>query len=219
MLGPACPVALGVRDGIVRFSDRRLRAPATSFHLWMRDTTRFRVLHLDGRGRQAVPRGRRRRARRAARRPRTSALADHRARRSAESACASSRSTPVTAATTSARAARASVLEKNVNARDRSRARRSSTEHVGVTRLLTRDGDYFIPLRERYRIAETDEGRPVHQHPRQLVASVAARGSGTEVYFLSLRGASDQADAGPRRRRERRRHGGRRPVAGRRRTR
>lgn len=62
----------------------------------------------------------------------------------------------------------------------------------GIRASLTRDGDTFIPLRERYHIAERAKA--------DLFISIHANssphrggGSGTEVYFLSLRGASDQA--------------------------
>jgi N-acetylmuramoyl-L-alanine amidase len=63
----------------------------------------------------------------------------------------------------------------------------------GMRGVLTRDGDYFIPLHERYRIAEkmkADLFVSIHANssPRR------GGGKGTEVYFLSLRGASDQAD-------------------------
>jgi N-acetylmuramoyl-L-alanine amidase len=64
----------------------------------------------------------------------------------------------------------------------------------GVRAVLTRDGDYFIPLRERYRIAErmrADLFISIHANSSKRRGG----GSGTEVYFLSLRGASDQADA------------------------
>ena len=60
--------------------------------------------------------------------------------------------------------------------------------------MLTRDGDYFIPLRERYHAAErmkADIFISIHANSTRRRGS----GSGTEVYFLSLRGASDQADA------------------------
>ncbi|HET7226009.1 MAG TPA: N-acetylmuramoyl-L-alanine amidase, partial [Candidatus Eisenbacteria bacterium] len=62
----------------------------------------------------------------------------------------------------------------------------------GIRASLTRDGDTFIPLRERYHIAErakADLFISIHANssPRR------GGGSGTEVYFLSLRGASDQA--------------------------
>ncbi len=62
----------------------------------------------------------------------------------------------------------------------------------GVRGVLTRQGDYFVPLRERYRSAEKMNA--------DVFISVHANSSpkwrrydrGTEVYFLSLRGASDQ---------------------------
>jgi N-acetylmuramoyl-L-alanine amidase len=64
---------------------------------------------------------------------------------------------------------------------------------AGIKGALTRDGDYFIPLTERYRMAERMKA--------DLFISIHANSSrrrgrqnkGTEVYFLSLRGASDQA--------------------------
>jgi N-acetylmuramoyl-L-alanine amidase len=64
----------------------------------------------------------------------------------------------------------------------------------GIRGVLTRDGDYFIPLQERYRIAEkmkADVFVSIHANSSRRRGS----GSGTEVFFLSLRGASDQADA------------------------
>lgn len=63
----------------------------------------------------------------------------------------------------------------------------------GVKALLTRDGDFFIPLRERYHIAEkakADLFVSIHCNSSRR----RGRGSGTEVYFLSLKGATDQAD-------------------------
>ncbi len=64
----------------------------------------------------------------------------------------------------------------------------------GVRTLLTRSGDWFIPLRERYRIAEkarADVFISIHCNSSRRRGA----GSGAEVFFLSLRGASDQADA------------------------
>ncbi|OGF13743.1 MAG: hypothetical protein A2W00_03720 [Candidatus Eisenbacteria bacterium RBG_16_71_46] len=64
----------------------------------------------------------------------------------------------------------------------------------GVKAVLTRDRDYFIPLRDRYRLAEkmrADVFISIHANSSRRRGS----GSGSEVYFLSLRGASDQADA------------------------
>lgn len=64
----------------------------------------------------------------------------------------------------------------------------------GVRAVLTRDGDYFIPLHDRYRLAEkmkADVFVSIHANSSRRRNT----GSGTEVYYLSLRGASDQADA------------------------
>jgi N-acetylmuramoyl-L-alanine amidase len=63
----------------------------------------------------------------------------------------------------------------------------------GIRPVLTRDGDYFIPLRDRYRLAEkvkADLFISIHANSSRR----RGRGNGTEVYFLSQRGASDQAD-------------------------
>lgn len=84
------------------------------------------------------------------------------------------------------------VLEKSVNL-GVARALVSTLNGIpGIKAVLTRDGDYFIPLRERYRAAErmkADLFISIHANSSRRRGS----GSGTEVYFLSLRGASDQA--------------------------
>lgn len=67
-------------------------------------------------------------------------------------------------------------------------------EVPGIRALLTRSGDWFIPLRERYQIAEkakADVFISIHCNSSRRRGS----GSGSEVYFLSQRGAGDQADA------------------------
>jgi N-acetylmuramoyl-L-alanine amidase len=64
----------------------------------------------------------------------------------------------------------------------------------GVQGVLTRDGDYFIPLHDRYRIAErmkADVFISIHANSSRRWTR---RDHGSEVYFLSLTGASDQAD-------------------------
>ena len=64
----------------------------------------------------------------------------------------------------------------------------------GIKAVLTRNGDFFIPLTERYRIAErmkADVFISIHCNSSRR----RGRGSGSEVFFLSLKGASDQADA------------------------
>ena len=87
-----------------------------------------------------------------------------------------------------------SIREKNVTlAVAKALAAELSTQ-PGVRTLLTRDGDWFIPLRERYRIAEkakADVFISIHCNSSRRRGA----GNGSEVYFLSLRGASDQADA------------------------
>jgi N-acetylmuramoyl-L-alanine amidase len=86
------------------------------------------------------------------------------------------------------------VLEKNVNLAIARALAVELGQVPGVRAVLTRDRDYFIPLRERYHIAEkvkADLFISIHANSTRRRGS----GSGTEVYFLSLRGATDQADA------------------------
>ncbi len=84
------------------------------------------------------------------------------------------------------------LLEKNTNL-GVARALVSAMNDIpGIKAALVRDGDYFIPLRERYRAAErmkADLFISIHANSSRRRGS----GSGTEVYFLSLRGASDQS--------------------------
>jgi N-acetylmuramoyl-L-alanine amidase len=61
----------------------------------------------------------------------------------------------------------------------------------GFKAYLSRDGDYFIPLRKRIEIAErrnADAFVSIHAN-----ASRSRSARGTEVYFLSLSGATDEA--------------------------
>ena len=61
----------------------------------------------------------------------------------------------------------------------------------GFQARLSRDGDYFIPLRKRIQIAErhnADAFVSIHAN-----ASKSRSARGTEVYFLSLSGATDEA--------------------------
>lgn len=64
-------------------------------------------------------------------------------------------------------------------------------KNPGVTVILTRTGDYDVPLRDRYRAAEryqADAFVSVHMNSAR-----GRNGSGSEVYFLSLQSASDEA--------------------------
>lgn len=86
------------------------------------------------------------------------------------------------------------VYEKNVTLAIAKALAEDLNKQPGVTALLTRDSDYFIPLRERYRMAEKTKADlfiSIHCNSSKRRGS----GSGTEVFFLSLKGASDQADS------------------------
>ncbi len=86
------------------------------------------------------------------------------------------------------------VLEKNVTLAIARALADELNKVAGIRAILTRDSDFFIPLRERYGIAEkarADLFVSIHCNSSRR----RGRGSGTEVYFLSLKGASDQADA------------------------
>ena len=85
------------------------------------------------------------------------------------------------------------VLEKNVTLAVATALAAEINKIKGLRALLTRDSDYFIPLHQRYKIAEqahSDLFISIHCNSSRRRGS----GSGTEVYFLSLKGASDQAD-------------------------
>jgi N-acetylmuramoyl-L-alanine amidase len=86
------------------------------------------------------------------------------------------------------------VIEKTVTLAVARALADELNETPGVRAVLTRNGDYFIPLRERYRIAErmkADVFVSIHANSSKRRGA----GNGTEVYFLSLGGASAQADA------------------------
>jgi N-acetylmuramoyl-L-alanine amidase len=64
----------------------------------------------------------------------------------------------------------------------------------GVSGFLTRTGDYFVPLRKRIDIArrlQADVFISIHCN-----ASRNREATGTEIYFLSLTGATDEASRG-----------------------
>lgn len=85
------------------------------------------------------------------------------------------------------------VLEKNVTLAVAQELAGQLNKIPGVRALLTRDSDFFIPLRQRFKIAEqarADLFISIHCNSSRRRGS----GSGTEVYFLSLKGASDAAD-------------------------
>lgn len=86
------------------------------------------------------------------------------------------------------------VLEKDVVLAIAKEVVKALESVPGVKGVLTRNGDYFIPLQERYRLAErmkADVFISIHANS----SARRGRGNGTEVYFLSTKGASDQAVA------------------------
>ena len=94
---------------------------------------------------------------------------------------------------TGARGARG-VLEKDVVLAIAKEVVKALESVPGVKGVLTRNNDYFIPLRERYRLAEqmkADVFISIHANS----SARRGRGNGTEVYFLSTKGATDQAVA------------------------
>jgi N-acetylmuramoyl-L-alanine amidase len=86
------------------------------------------------------------------------------------------------------------VLEKHVTLAIAKNLVEELNKVTGLRAVLTRDSDFFIPLTERYQIAEkakADLFISIHCNSSRR----RGHGSGTEVFFLSLKGASDQADA------------------------
>lgn len=86
------------------------------------------------------------------------------------------------------------TYEKNITLAVARKLAAELSQIPGVQPLLTRESDYFIPLRERYRIAErakADLFISIHCNSSRRRGA----GSGSEVFFLSLKGATDQADA------------------------
>lgn len=84
------------------------------------------------------------------------------------------------------------VYEKHVTLGIAQRLADEINKIPGLRALLTRDGDYFIPLRQRYQIAEkarSDLFISIHCNSSKRRGA----GSGSEVFFLSLKGANDQS--------------------------
>jgi N-acetylmuramoyl-L-alanine amidase len=185
------PQWLAVGDSVVDSVEVATGRTGARFHLWFSDTTTFRVFTLkpeeDKPFRLVVDVDRPGAA--AAEAQRLAAIAAEKRRERV-------RIVAVDAGhggeDTGARGPRG-VLEKHV-VLGVARALADELNHSpGIRAVLTRDGDYFIPLRDRYRIAEkmkADIFISIHANSSRRRGS----GSGSEVYFLSLRGASDQAD-------------------------
>lgn len=181
-------VADGVVDSVLILAD----ADGARFILWLADTTRFAVFTLDADEDKpfrlvvdVAKRG-------------AEAAEDRRLAQIAErKRAARERLVAVDAGhggeDRGARGTRG-LYEKNVTLAIARMLAEEIDRTPGLRAVLTRDGDYFIPLRERYRKAErmkADVFVSIHCNSSRRRGS----GSGTEVFFLSLKGASDQADA------------------------
>jgi N-acetylmuramoyl-L-alanine amidase len=184
------PAVLLVRDGLVDSVVVVTGRDGARFQVWLDDTTAFRVFSLRAEGdkpfRVVVD----------VTRPGAAAVAD----KALASIAAAKRQQRVRIVAvdaghggddTGARGPRG-VLEKTANLGVARALAEELDRTPGIRAVLVRDGDYFIPLRERYHIAEkakADLFISLHANSSPRRGS----GNGTEVYFLSLRGATDQA--------------------------
>ena len=106
-------------------------------------------------------------------------------------AISSSPSTPATAARTQVPSARTARARRTWSWRSRVNWRSRSTAEPGMKAVLTRSGDYFVPLRDRMRRARAQQA--------DLFVSIHADShrdrsvDGSSVYILSQRGATDEA--------------------------
>jgi N-acetylmuramoyl-L-alanine amidase len=82
------------------------------------------------------------------------------------------------------------LREKDITLRLARKIKEKLDAEPGIKAYLTRNGDYFIPLRKRTKIAKdlgADVFISIHMN-----ASRSRGAFGTEVYFLSLTGATDE---------------------------
>ena len=182
------PEVLGVHDGLVDSvvvaADRR----GARLQVWLRDTTRFRVFTLrpedDKPFRVVVDVTRPGAVTAAGPAPAPAAAKPKRELVVAVDAGHGGEDSGARAAS--------GVLEKQVNLATARALAEELGKVPGIRAVLTRDDDTFIPLHERYRIAEragADLFISLHANSTPRRGS----GSGTEVFFLSLGGATDQA--------------------------
>ena len=192
-VAPGVVTSLRPNDGVV---DSVIAIPGVDgarFHLWFRDSLRFRVFSLPAQNEQPyrvvvdVTNSRGAAAQ-------TEQLASIATKKKKERVRIVAVDAGHGGEDAGARAPRSvGLLEKNVTLAVARALVAELNQTPGVRAVLTRDGDYFIPLRERYHIAEkmkADLFISIHANSTKRRGS----GSGTEVYYLSLRGASDQAD-------------------------
>jgi N-acetylmuramoyl-L-alanine amidase len=190
-LAPSVPSFFAVADSAVDSVQIAVGPEGARFRVWFRDSTRFRVLVLpaaeDKPFRLVVDVARPGAAAAESRRLATIAASKRRDRVQVVAVDAGHGGEDPGARGRG-------VLEKNVTLAVARDLADELNRIPGVRAVLTRDGDYFIPLRERYRLAEkmkADLFISIHANSSRRRGS----GNGSEVFFLSLRGASDQADA------------------------
>jgi len=187
------PEVLKVGDGLVDSVVTVIGEGGARFHVWFRDSTRFKVMSLPAAEDHAF------RLMVDVAKP-GAALAET---KRVESIAAQKKREKIRVVAVDpghggedngARAPRSvGLLEKNVCLAIARAVVEELNKTPGVRGVLTRTSDYFVPLRERYRLAEkmkADIFVSIHANSTRRRNS----GSGTEVYFLSLRGAGDQAD-------------------------
>ena len=193
-LGPGAPSTLRVNDGVIDSVVATTGVDGARIRVWFADSLHFRVYSLPAQGDQPY------RLMVEAKRPGGDAAESARLAGIANKKKQDRvRIVAIDAGhggeDTGAKSPRGvGIVEKNVTL-GVARALADELNHTpGIRAALTRDGDYFVPLRERYHIAEkmkADLFISIHANSTKRRGS----GSGTEVYFLSLRGAGDQADA------------------------
>jgi len=83
------------------------------------------------------------------------------------------------------------IMEKDICLAIGKRLLNEINSHEGYKAFLTRQGDYFVSLRDRVRIAR-EHGADIFIS-LHLNASKDRRATGTEIYFVSLSGATDEA--------------------------
>jgi len=186
------PSTLVVRDGVIDSVQVLTGVDGARFHVWLRDSTQFKVMSLPAQVDkpyrlivEAVRRG--------------GAAAEAQRMETIATEKKEDRVRIVTVdpghggEDTGARGPRG-VLEKHVTLGVAKALVDELNQIPGIKAFLTRDKDYFIPLRERYRLGEkmkADLFISIHANSSRRRGA----GHGSEVYFLSLKGASDQADA------------------------
>jgi len=193
-LGPMAPSTLRVNDGVIDSVVAITGADGARIRVWFADSLRFRVYSLPAQADQPY------RIMVEAKKPggdaaESARLANIASKKKKDRVRIVAIDAGHGGEDTGAKSPRGvGILEKTVTLGVARALADELNRTSGIRAVLTRDGDYFVPLRERYHIAEkmkADLFVSIHANSTKRRGS----GSGTEVYFLSLRGAGDQADA------------------------